>query len=206
MLKRLGNYVKLFVPICAYTVNMKRILCRAASCLLTALPLSFVPGFSVLAAPAKPPSLGASAQNPTITVPDPKHPGKLQLLAHAREIQGVSTEGGFSGTFIKVYAQLYQLGKPSAVLSAPRAVASSRQGTMVVTATSGVTAKSLTISGTTLTADKMVWYSGQDKIVATGHVVYKDGKTGLRLTGPWAIAHTQIQSVTMGSGQASANL
>jgi len=206
VLKRQTNYVKLFLPICAYTVSMKRILCRAALCLLTALPLSFVPGFSVLAAPAKPPAVGASAQNPTITVPDPKRPGKLQLLAHSREIHGVSTEGGFSGTFTKLYAQLYQLGKASAILTAPKAVASSRQGIVTVTATGGVVAKSLTIPGTTLTADKMVWYSGQDKIVATGHVVYKDGKTGLRLTGPWGIAHTQIQSVDMGPGQASARL
>ncbi len=185
---------------------MKRFFCPTALCLLTALPLCFVPKSSVLAAPTKPPSLGASVQGPVITVPDPKRPGKLQLMVHARSIQGTSTGGGFGGTLIGVYAQLYQLGVPSAILTAPKAVASSRLGTVVVTATGGVVARSLTNPGTTLTADKMVWYAGQNKIIATGHVVYKDGKTGARLTGPSMVANTQMQSVSMGSGQASANL
>ncbi len=185
---------------------MKRPNRRFALCLLTALPLSFVPQSSLWAAPAKPPSLGASVQGPVITVPDPKRPGKLQLMVHAREIHGVSTDGGFGGTLTKVYAQLYQLGQPSAILTAPYAVASSRQKTVVVTATGGVVAKSLTQPGTTLTADKMVWYAGQNKIIATGHVIYKDGKTGATLTGPSMVANTQMQSVSMGSGQASARM
>ena len=179
---------------------------RFVLCLLTALPLSFVPRSSVLAAPAKPPALGASVQGPVITVPDPKRPGKLQIMVHARSIQGTSTGGGFGGTLINPYAQLYQLGVPSAILTAPAAVASSRQGTVIVTATGGVTVRSLTHPGTTLSADKMVWYAGQNKIIATGHVVYKDGKTGARLTGPSMKADTQMQTVSMGSGQASANL
>lgn len=183
---------------------MKRLTRRFIACAIACLPALSL--FAALAAPPKPPTLGATVQGPTITVPDPKLPGRLQLMVHAREIRGTSEGGGFGGTMSSVYAQLYQQGQPSAILTAPLAVASSRQKAVVVTATGGVVVKSLTQPGTRLTADKMVWYAGQNKIIATGHVVYKDGKTGAVLTGPSMTADTRMQTVQMGPGRAAANV
>lgn len=147
--------------------------------------------------------MSAVAQMPVVTLPDPKYPGHLLIEAHARTADGQSAENGFLGNMTGVWARLYQKGVPVAVLTAPRAVGSSRKNSVVVTGTGGVVIKSLTQSGTKLTADKVVWYASADRIVATGHVIYHDGKSGATMTGPWLKADTKLKSIQMGAGHAT---
>lgn len=169
--------------------------------LFFALLLLFRP---VQAAP--PPALGAAAQGVTFTLPDPKLPGKLLAEVHARSASGNSVETGFLGSLTGVWARLYQKGIPAATLTAPHAQGSSLKKTVVVTATGGVVVKSLTQPGTKLLADTVVWYAGLNKIVATGHVFYRDGKTGATMTGPTMTADTRLKSLQIMSGHASALL
>ena len=77
---------------------------------------------------------------------------------------------------------------------------------MVITGTGGVVVKSLTQPGTLLQADKVVWYASLNQIVATGHVVYHDGKSGATMTGPAMKSDTKLKTVEIGSGHISANL
>lgn len=152
-------------------------------------------------APPAPDNLSAAVQLPVVTLPDPKYPGKLLIEAHARTAQGQSQDTGFMGDMTGVWARLYQKGVPAAVLTASHAVGSSRKNTVVVTGTGGVVIKSLTQPGTKLTADKVVWYASLNRIVATGHVYYHDGKTGATMIGPWLTADTKLNSVQTGAGR-----
>ena len=151
-------------------------------------------------APPAPDGLSANAQLPVVTLPDPKYPGRLLIEAHARMAEGQSQDTGFLGDMTGVWARLYQKGVPAAVLTAPRAVGSSLKNSVVVTGTGGVVVKSLTQPGTKLTADKVVWYASLNRIVATGHVVYHDGKTGATMTGPVMNADTRLKTVSLTSG------
>ena len=190
----------------AYTEGMSLLKRRA----VLVLPLLLTLGGASLAAPSgkktapAPLNMSAAAQMPVITLPDPKYPGKPLIEVHAKTVDGV---GGASllGNLSGVWARLYQHGTGSAVLTAPRVVGSSVQKTVVVTATGGVVVKSLTQPGTKLTADKVVWYPNArtDQILATGHVVYHDGKSGAIGTGPWLKADTQMKSFRMGAGHAT---
>ncbi len=148
--------------------------------------------------------MSVDSQTLVFQVPDQKYPGHLLVEAHVKAVDGT---GGLSllGNLTGVWARLYQRGAPAAVLTAPHAVGSSYQKTVVVTATGGVVIKSLMQPGTKLTADKVVWYPNAriDQIVATGHVVYRDGKSGATATGPWLKADTQMKSFRMGAGHAT---
>lgn len=180
---------------------------RAISLFL--LPLLFC--LSVEAAPAKkkppaPLNLGAAAQGVTVNLPDPKLPGKMMLEVRAREAFGQSADNGFLGRMTHVWARLYQKGVPAAILTAPNVQGSSLKKTIVVTATGGVVIKSLTQPGTKLSADQVVWYASVNKIVATGHVIYHDGKTGATMTGPQALADTNLKTLQIVSGHVSALL
>ncbi len=166
---------------------------------------------SVAAAPksgsaAPPQDLQGSAQGVTFNMLDPKHPGKMLGLLRAVSATGQSTPTGFVGSMTNVWARLYQSGVPSAVLTAPHVEGSSSKKTAIVTGTGGVVVKSLTQPGTRLTADKAVWYASLNQIVATGHVFYRDGKTGGTMTGPWMKSDTKLKSVMIGSGHVSVNL
>lgn len=186
---------------------------RGGVAALTALGLSVLAGCApggaapAAAKPANPapsnpasPSLGATAQGVTVNLPDAKRPGKLLLAVRAKSATGQSQDNGFLGSMRGIYARLYQAGVPSAILTAPKAQGRSVRNTVVVTCTGGVVVKSLTQPGTVLTADTMVWYASINKIVATGHVFYKDGKSGATMSGPEAVADTKLKALHLSSG------
>jgi len=151
-------------------------------------------------------TFGAVASGATITLPDPKLPGKLLCVIHAASATGQAQQNGFLGSMTGVSAQLFQQGRPSATLTAPRAQGGSVKKTVTVTGTGGVVIHSLTQPGTTLTADTVVWYASLNKIVATGHVFYRSGKTGATLTGPQGYADTRLRSIHLGPGHGSVTL
>lgn len=192
-LKRQAECDKLFASVLAYTDIMKRLLhCLSVLLLLcAALP----------AAPAAAPSIGVSGAY-TITLPDSKLPSKPGIVAHVRSLSGQIVGGTLHG----IYARLYRQGVPSVILTAPTATVAN-SGSLVVTATGGVVAKSLTQPGTTLTADKMVWQAGQGTIIAQGHVFYKDSKSGGTMSGPYAVWDIKTQTLNSnGPGRATMKL
>ncbi len=179
---------------------------------LLLLPLLFcLPGYAGV--PKKPApklapasNLGGMAQGVIVNLPDPKLPGKLLCEIHADSASGQSAANGFLGQMHGVRAKLYQQGRPSATLEAPLAAGSSVGKSVVVTGTGRVTVLSLSQPGTKLIADTVVWYASINKFVATGHVFYRDGKSGATMTGPRLIADTKLKSVQIVSGHATARL
>jgi len=150
-----------------------------------------------------PPQMSAVVERPTVTVGDPKMPGRPLAVVKASAFQGGSVAQGFLGDMTQVSALLYHQGKPAATFDAPHARGSQNNVTknVVVTGTGGVVIKSLTERGTTLTADTMVWYASIDKIVATGHAVYQNRKKLITCQSPTIIADTKLKSVKTGPGQ-----
>lgn len=134
------------------------------------------------------------------TLPDPKRLGKMlyELRGASGNIQ--SDASGFHGSAASLWGRLYQAGVPSAVLTAPRALVSSANKSVTVTGLGGVVVKSLTEPGTKMTADTVVWYANSNKLVATGHVFYRNGKTGATLTGPRMVADTRVKSIAVTGG------
>jgi len=155
---------------------------------------------------AAPPRLGGNAQGITVNLPDPKIPGKLLCEIHADSASGQSAGNGFLGQMHNVHALLYQSGRPSATLDAPQATGNSVGKSVVVTGTGRVTVISLSQPGTKLLADTVVWYASINKLQATGHVFYRDGKSGATMTGPRLLADTKLKSVQIVSGHATARL
>ena len=134
------------------------------------------------------------------TLRDPKRPGRLlyELRGASGNIQADGS--GFHGNASSLWARLYQSGLPSAVLTAPQALVKSANKAVAVTGLGGVVVKSLAEPGTMLTADTVVWYANQNKLVATGHVFYRSGKTGATLTGPRMVADTRVKSISVTGG------
>ncbi len=158
--------------------------------------------------PAKdtPANIGVTSTGVSFTLPDPKRPGKLLYDLRAASATGQSASDGFHGTLTSVWAKLFQSGIATAVLTAPRAVGGTASKSTVITGTGGVTVKSLTQPGTILTADTVVWYATLNKMVATGHVFYHDGKTGATMRGPRMVGDTRLKSITITAGHGTANL
>lgn len=190
---------------------------RAALALALLVCPSFCPPTGAAPAPKKgekksapPPNLGVVGQGTVMDLPDPKFPGKGVPLLHvvAATVTGQSAETGLLGSMTRVSALLYQQGKQAATLTAPLARGDSLRGSVVVTATGGVFIRSLLHPGTTLRADRLVWTPSArtNQIVATGHVVWTDGKTHGTLKGPRATADTAVKTVVMGPGEVSALL
>lgn len=159
-------------------------------------------------APAKdaPPRVGIVSTDGTATLPDPKRPGKLLYELHYRSASGQSGDAGAYGTLTTVWARLFQAGVASAILTAPQAQINSAGKSVTVTGLGGVVVKSLTQPGTRMTADTVVWTAGLNRIVASGHVVYRDGKTGFVMTGPRMTFDTRLKSFQMGHGHGTMNL
>lgn len=151
---------------------------------------------------ASPPNLSAIIQSPTIQIGDPKLPGKLLAVVKAGGFRGVSADQGALGNMTQVHALLYQKGKQAATLDAPVAHFSQNSTTknVVAVGTGGVVIHSLTEPGTRLTADVVTWYASLNRIVATGHVVYHNVKTGWDVQAPTMTADTKLKSVKTGSG------
>ena len=158
------------------------------------------------ARPDAPPSLGVSGTGFSFTLPDPKRPGRLLYDLRAESAAGQSQADGFHGTLTTVWAKLFQGGVPAATLTAPRALGSSVRGSTVITGLGGVAVKSLTEPGTLLTADTVVWYASTNKITATGHVYYHDGKTGATMRGPRAVGDSRLKTLTISAGHGTARL
>ncbi len=159
--------------------------------------------------PAKnvPEPISGNSQDATVTLPDPKRPGKLLYELRYKSGSAQSDASGFHGKLTTVWARLYQAGAASAVLTAPRASAGGINKQVVVTGAGVVVMKSLTEPGTLLKADTVVWYASSGKIVATGHVYYHNGKTGATATGPHAVGYTALKSVVItGGGHATMQL
>ena len=150
-----------------------------------------------------PPQMSAAIERPTITVGDPKMPGRILAVVKASFAQGDFAGQGFLGNMTQVHALLYQQGGQAATLDAPRANGSQNSATknVIVVGTGGVVIRSLTEPGTSLTADRVVWYASINKIVATGHAVYHNAKTAITFRSPTIIADTKLKSVKTGPGQ-----
>lgn len=170
---------------------------------------SFVPGPASSqqpgtgkAAPQKnvPTNVGVSSKDGTATFPDPKRPGKLLYTLRWKDGAVQSGDTGIYGNLMTVWAKLFQGGVSSAILTAPRAEVSSVHKSAVVTGLGGVLVTSLTQKGTQMTADTVVWTASTNQIVATGHVIYHDGKTGAVLTGPRMVFDTRLKSFHTGRG------
>lgn len=158
------------------------------------------------AAPAKDaaPNIGASFAGFSFTLPDLKRPGKLLYDLRAASAIGQSAADGFHGTLTSVWAKLFQNGVPTAILTAPRAVGGTASKSTVITGMGGVVVKSLTQPGTVLKADTVVWYATSNKMVATGHVYYHDGKTGATMRGPRAVGDSRLKTLTISAGHGTA--
>ena len=160
--------------------------------------------------PPASPRLNTIGQGIVVDLPDPKFPGRGVPLLHVRAATatGQSAENGFLGRMTQVSALLYQQGKAAVTLTSPLARGDSLGASVVVTATGGVFARSFLHPGTTLRADELVWTPNAhtNQIVATGHVVFTDGRTGATMRGPRATADTAMKTLIMGHGDVSASL
>lgn len=175
--------------------------------MLAGVPLSAAKSAPAKAAPAKdaPATLGVVSTGFSFTLPDPKRPGRLLYDLRAASATGQSAADGFHGTLTSVWAKLFQNGVPTAILTAPRAVGGSANKSTVISGTGGVVVHSLTQSGTILTADTVVWYATLNKMVATGHVYYHDGKTGATMRGPRMVGDTRLKTITITAGHGTTN-
>ncbi len=177
-----------------------RHLFRAVALLLTASA-----GSVAAPAPKAPPlDIGVSGSAGQILQPDPKLPGRFLWKMYVRGATGAAQGGGFLGTLTGVTALLYQHGLLSARMYAPTATGNSAQQVIVATGPGRVRVVSVTQPGTTLEADKMTWYARKNTIIATGNVVYHNGRTGLTMRVPGSMnADTVLKSVSFGKGTAS---
>lgn len=171
--------------------------------LLAALPLGAAPQKSAQPAPV---DLGGYAQGVQVDLPDPKLPGRRLCHVDAASATGQSAANGFLGTMTHVSATLYRQGRSAAILYAPRAQGSVQGKSVVITGTGGVFIKSLLHPGTTIRSNTMVWKAATNSIVATGNVVFTDGKTGATIRGPRATADTSMQTLKMGPSHFSGRL
>ena len=143
--------------------------------------------------------VGVTGQGSYVTQPDPKHPGNYLWKLWARDFIIQAPDKNVSGTLKGVHAILFQDGKAAAEMIAPQAQSDNVQDTIV--ATGGVTVNSLKEPGTILRADAITWNAQTKQIVATGHVFYKNGKTGMTISPHGRlIADTVLRSVRSDSG------
>jgi hypothetical protein len=147
--------------------------------------------------PAENRNIPVTGQGFTMTLPDPKHPG--WLLWKAAAATGVILPVGKAqhATLTDAKATMFQSGKAAATIVAPKVVGDT--GPMLILASGGVRITSLLDKGSTLRADRVLWYARQNKVIADGHVVYRDGKYGMVFTGPRLVADTALRSVRSSS-------
>lgn len=160
-----------------------------------ALGLATVAPLALAAAKTKPAAsnLGVTTQDSYFTLPDPKMPGKLSLKVWVKRVEGGTVGNGFvGGTFHGVSAILFQHGKATAKLTAPKAQGNNLQNVLV--ATGRVTVTSLLQPGTYLKADKISWFPKTNKVQADGHVTWRDGKSGAVFSGPHMSGDTALKT------------
>ena len=124
--------------------------------------------------------------------PDPKRPGKLIMTMTASSLVGTfgNSAGETSGVITELRAILYDKGIKAAVLTAPKA--RTYDGGHKVVANGGVRVMSVLHPGTYLTADRAVWLFATNKVIAEGHVVYHDGKSGATFRAPSMVCDTKL--------------
>lgn len=150
------------------------------------------------------PNMSAVVPSPTLIIGDPKLPGKLLAVVKAGGFSGSLADQTALGNMTQVHALLYQQGKEAAKFDAPVAHITQNSATKSVVAvgTGGVVIVSLAEPGTRLTADVVTWYASLNRIVATGHVVYHNGKSGWTVQSPTMTCDTQLRSVSGARGKA----
>lgn len=89
----------------------------------------------------------------------------LRMVARATEFRG--SEITKQGELLNFNAELYEKGKLTAKIAAPKAVADTEKRT--VTCTGGVKLNSV-VRKTTATAERVRWFSNRNKIVGDGGV------------------------------------
>jgi len=174
---------------------MKRLIAFSLALALSTAPLTAAP-------PQKkpnPPSIAGGGGGGTAKLPDPKYPGSPLLLLSWQSVEAHQISStDLLGTLQGVEAKFYQKGIPSATLTAPVAHADIQR--RVVTASRRVHCRSLIERGTTLTADNMTWYALQNKVVASGHVVYHNGLNGLTINTGLLYADTALRGIHASTG------
>ena len=143
--------------------------------------------------------VGVTGQGSYVTQPDPKRPGKYLWKLWAREFIIEAPDKAVSGTLKGVSAVLFQNGKESARMVAPQAQGNNVQS--IIVATGGVIVRSVAQPGTILRADTVTWYAQSNKIVAVGHVFYKNGKTGMTISpNGRLVANTALKTIRSDDG------
>jgi hypothetical protein len=96
------------------------------------------------------------------------------------------------GTLVDFYAQLYENGKLTASVRAPRATADTAK--RVIVASGGVVLKSLE-RATVVRAAWIKWYAGSDKVIGNGGVSIKS--TNGSIDGAAFVADTALKTLTI---------
>jgi hypothetical protein len=139
------------------------------------------------------PHITANVGSSQMTFVDP-NTGKMLWKANVQQFEAQSlSSGSVVGAMTNVDGILYENGTPSDRLRAPTVTADN--ASKVVTATGGVVITSLTQAATTMTCDRVVWYSSANKLIGHGHVVFKTG--GFMQIGPSFLADTKMKNVVM---------
>jgi len=134
--------------------------------------------------------------------PDPARHGKYLWKIWASGFTLLNPGTQITVTVQKVSAVLYQSGYAAAQLHAPVATYDNLKET--IAASGGVTVRSLKEPGTTLRADNVVFYAATHKIVATGHVVYHNGKTQMEIHTNELVGDTVLKTLTSNTGGSAA--
>lgn len=119
-----------------------------------------------------------------------KEKGQIRMSAKARAAE--ADEVTKTGTLLDFSANLYENGKLTATISAPKAVADTVN--RVVTATGGVTLKSVERQ-TVVNAQWVKWYSRQQKVIGNGGV--KITSPQWNLEGAAFVADTNMKTLSI---------
>jgi hypothetical protein len=132
-----------------------------------------------------------------VAEPDPKRPGKylwtLWSGPFSFQAPGGTGISAVQGVVKDVTATFYQNGVASAEMKAPEARGDNVQSAVV--ASGGVTVKSLIDIGTSIRADTVTWYATQNKVVASGHVHYVNGRTKMVIQAPVVVGDTMLRTI-----------
>lgn len=138
-------------------------------------------------------NVGAIGVGARGSLPDPKRPGTFLWKFTATDFVAQGLDSGARGYLLHVNVTMYDKGVASTRLLAPKAQADGAAKTVI--ASGRVRALSLTQKGTVLYADRVIWYAATNKVLAIGHVFYKDGKSGMMLESPSMVADTKLRTI-----------
>ena len=116
----------------------------------------------------------------------------LRMSAAAREVEGQINEVTRTGVFRGFSADLYENGKITSSMTAPKVVVDTTN--RVVTATGGVMLKSMERS-TIVKAQWMKWYAKEQKVIGNGGVKIKSDAWDLQSAA--FVADTGLKTITL---------